>query len=118
MFSITGRATVFRKPAWFKMRVFWVTQRTVREPRRGQQVGRGARRVPSACEAPIAEHFQPVRMGLAGQQLGRTVIDAVGMLAAQEPAVVEKELQQREVVGAELSAEEEVVAESAVEVLD
>ena len=35
-----------------------------------------------------------MRVGLAGQQLGRTGVDSLGMLAAQKPPMIEKELQQ------------------------
>jgi hypothetical protein len=69
-------------------------------------------------EALAAEHFQPVWVGSAGQQLGRTLADSLGMLAAEKPSVVEEELQQGEIFRVSVSAQEEVVAESAVEILD
>ena len=69
-------------------------------------------------KARIAEHLQPVGMTLARQQLRRTFVHAFGMLAAQEAAMVEKELQQDQVLGAELSAQEEISAQATVDVLD
>src|SRR5260370_35927843 len=57
-------------------------------------------------------------MTLPAQQFGRAFVDAFGMLAALEAAMVEKELQQGQVVWAQVSAQEEVAAQSAIDVLD
>src|SRR5260370_34705282 len=57
-------------------------------------------------------------MTLPAQQFGRAFVDTLGMLAALEAAMVEKELQQGQVVRAEVSAQEEVTAQSAIDVLD
>src|SRR5713101_2213847 len=69
-------------------------------------------------ETRVAEQFQPVGMTLPAQQFGRAFVDAFGMLAALEAAMVEEELQQGQVVRTQLSAQEEVAAQSAVDVLD
>ncbi len=50
------------------------------------------------------------REGLAGQQFGGTFADAFGVGAAEEAAVVEEELWERQVVGPQVAAEEYVVA--------
>lgn len=71
----------------------------------------------SACATRVAEHFQPVRVSLAREQLGRALLDPLGMLTAQKASLIEKELQQGQVVRPQLAAEEKVVAEAAVEVL-
>ena len=59
-----------------------------------------------------------MRVRLAGEQFGGAFADTFGAFAAVEAAVVEEELEQGQVVGAELSAEGEVVPQPAVEVLD
>jgi hypothetical protein len=56
-----------------------------------------------------AEQAQPVRMRLAGQQLARALTPALGMPAAQEAAVVQKEAQQLQVAAAEMAAQGEVL---------
>src|SRR5260370_26977549 len=57
-------------------------------------------------------------MTLPAQQFGRAFVDAFGMVAALEAAMVEKELQQGQVVWAQVSAQEEVAAQSPIDVLD
>ena len=52
------------------------------------------------------------------QQLRRTLADSTGIFTAQVPAVVQEELQQRQVVLSQLPPQEEVAAQPAVEVLD
>ena len=59
-----------------------------------------------------------MRVGLAGQELCRTFADTIGAFAAIEAMVVEIELEQVQVIGAEVSAEGEVVSQTTVEVLD
>src|SRR5205823_1272945 len=59
-----------------------------------------------------------MRVGLAGEQFGRALAGALGAFATVEAAVVEEELEQRQVVGAEVAAEGEVVPQPTVEVLD
>ncbi len=71
----------------------------------------GARLI--AREPRVAEHLQPVRMRLARQQFGRALTNPLRMLAAQEAAVIEKELQQDQVIRPQLAAEKKVVAQSA-----
>jgi hypothetical protein len=55
------------------------------------------------ASSAIAEHFQPVRVGLASQQLRRTFIDALGMFAPQKSAVIQEELQYLQVAAADLA---------------
>lgn len=59
-----------------------------------------------------------MRVGLAGKEFGRTFSDAVGAFAAVEAMVVEIELEQGQVVGAEVSSEGEVGAQTTVEIFD
>src|SRR5262249_51468859 len=66
----------------------------------------------------VAEQRQPMRMGLAGQQFGRALAGALGTFAAVEAAVVEEELEQGQVVGAEVAPQGKVVPQPTVEVLD
>ena len=55
---------------------------------------------------------------LTRQQLGGTFPDSTGVVTAQVPAVVQEELQQRQVVLPQLPPQEEVASQPAVEVLD
>ena len=55
---------------------------------------------------------------MAREKFGGTFADTFGAFAAVEAAVVEEELEQGQVVGAEVAAEGEVVPQPAVEVLD
>src|SRR5437870_7690492 len=85
-------------------------------------MGGSFRRVAPACgsgtlEALVAQQLQPVRMLLAGQQLGRTLAHPLGMRTALKTTMVQKELQQRQVVGAQLATQKEVAAQTTVEVL-
>jgi hypothetical protein len=54
---------------------------------------------------------------LIGQEFGRALADPLGALAPQEMMVVEEELEQGQVIGPQMAAEEEVAAQPAVEVL-
>src|SRR2546422_3508198 len=56
-------------------------------------------------------------MRLARQQFRRALIDALGVLTAQEARVVEEELRQVQVVWPQVPPQEEVVAQAAVEIL-
>lgn len=71
-----------------------------------------------APESFVAEHFQPVGVRLPGKEFGRTPADPLGSLAAREAAVVQEELEQRQIVRPQMAAEKEVVAQPAVEVFD
>ena len=53
---------------------------------------------------------------LPGESLGRGLPHAIGTITSLQTPVVQEELQQRQVVRAELSPQEEVAAEPAVEV--
>jgi len=64
-----------------------------------------------ACEPRVTEQFQPVPMRLPTQQFGGAAVDPLGMLTTQETPVVEKELQQGQVVGSEVAPQEKVVAQ-------
>ena len=50
----------------------------------------------------VAEHLQPVRVRLAREKVGGALAGALGAVAAVEAAVVEEELEQGQVVGAEV----------------
>ena len=59
-----------------------------------------------------------MRMGLTGQQLGGGFATALGFFAACKRLMVEKEAQQIQISRPDLTAQEEIVAQAAVEVLD
>ena len=71
-----------------------------------------------AAEARVAEQFQPVAMGLAAEQLGGALADALRPIAAQEATMVEEKAQQVQVVVADVATQEEVISQAAVEILD
>src|ERR1700674_1182723 len=73
--------------------------------------------VSGANEASVAEHFQPMRVRLTGQQLGRCLSHALGTLTSLQPPVIQEELQQRQVIRAQVPPEEEVTPKPTVEVL-
>ena len=60
-------------------------------------------------ERRVAQQRQPVRVGLTRQQLCRALPHTLGMLAPHEPPMVQEELQQSQVVGPQMTAQEEVV---------
>ena len=64
------------------------------------------------------QQFKPMGVWPAGEQFGRALADAVGLFAAAEPLVVEEESQQVQEIAAELTAEEEIGPQAAVDVLD
>ena len=51
-----------------------------------------------------------MRMGLAREQLGGTLVHALRTFAAQEAAMVQEELQQLQITRADLPTQEKVVA--------
>src|ERR1019366_6524318 len=57
-------------------------------------------------------------MAWAGQQLGRAFAGSFGALASWETAVVQEELQQSQVVSAQMAPQEEVAPQAAVDILD
>src|SRR6202043_853904 len=69
-------------------------------------------------ESRVSEQLQPMCMALGVQQFGRAFVDAFGVFTTQIAAMVEEELQQRQVIVAEVTAQKEVAAQAAVEVLD
>src|SRR5262249_15055880 len=71
----------------------------------------------SPLEALVAEPLQPVRVRPAREEFRRTLAHPLGVPAAPEAGVVEKELQERQVARSQLPPEEEVGAQPAVEVL-
>ena len=79
-----------RKKAWFKNSGFWVTIRTLSAA--AQVVQRATWFWLIAARSAVAEHFQPVGVRLAGQQLGGTLVNAFRVFAAQKAAMVEEEL--------------------------
>lgn len=64
------------------------------------------------------EHIEPVRVTLAGQQLRRTLANALWTDAPDESAVIDKETKQLQVVVTDMTAQEEIIAQTAVEILD
>src|SRR4051794_35800482 len=70
--------------------------------------GGAATIVSGAAEEGVAEHFQPMRVRLPGQELGRGLTHALGAIAALQPAVVQVELQQGQIVRAQVAAKEKV----------
>ena len=70
------------------------------------------------AEAWVTQQLPPVGMRSTGQQFGRAFSDTSGVLAAAEAAVVEEESQQVQEIAAELTAEEEIGPQAAVDVLD
>src|SRR3954464_6380776 len=63
--------------------------------------------VSGADEANVAEHLQPMRVRPTGQQLGRCLSHALGTITTLQPPVVQEELQQRQVIRAQVPPEEE-----------
>src|SRR5262249_31795582 len=110
--------------ARFKRSGFWVTgggrQDNADDGRSRRPKGsRGwaRRRGCLAAEALVAAQFQPVGVSLPGQQLAWALADALWVFTPREPPVVEVVLQQLQVVRPELPAQEEVVSQSAIQVL-
>ena len=66
----------------------------------------------SALKQSEAEQFKPVRMALSGHQLFGTFAYALWQIAAQESAMIQKELEQSEVGRVQLFAQEEIIAQS------
>jgi hypothetical protein len=62
----------------------------------------------SAAEALKAEHLQPVRMVLAGEQLCRRFATAFRLSAVQIRTMVEEKAQQRKAGRADITAQEKV----------
>ena len=52
---------------------------------------------------------QPVRLGLAGEQLVGAAADSIGAVAAREPVMVQVEADEIQVFAAQMAAEEEVI---------
>src|SRR3954451_23515137 len=73
--------------------------------------------VSGAAEEGVAEHLQPMRVRLPCQELRRGLTLAVGAIAALQPAVVQVELQQGQIVPAQVAAKEKVTSQATVEVL-
>ena len=59
-----------------------------------------------------------MRMGSPGHRFSGALADALGAPALREGAVIEEEAEQVQIILAQLPAEEEVIPEAAVEVLD
>jgi len=100
--------SIARQEAWFKIGLFRVT---VTDPQRSRLdreffgIAHDLRAAPLvAGEQREAQHLQPVGMGLTAQQFGGAFADALGVLTAQEATVVEKELEQSQVVGPQVAA--------------
>src|SRR5512135_3444116 len=111
--------------AWFKNARFRVilgiSARTLIGPARCSGFTRvpGCRAGASAPREPrVPQKFQPVSVRLTRQQLRGALADPTGVFTAEVPAVVQEELQQRQVVLPQLPPQEEVAAQPAVEVLD
>src|SRR5512135_3843097 len=81
------------------------------------RVGAGFTRVPGCRagasvprEPRVPQKLQPVSVWLTRQQLRGTLADPTGVFTAEVPAVVQEELQQRQVVLAQLPPQEEVAS--------
>src|SRR5437660_5913138 len=73
----------------------------------GQGSQRGApTTVLGAAEEGVAEQLQPMWVRLPCQELGRGLTLAVGAIAAFQPSVVQVELQQGQIVRAQVAAKE------------
>ena len=70
------------------------------------------------AETLVAEQFQPVAMGLAGEQLGRGFADALRAIATNQTAMIQKESQQVEVAMTNVAAQEKVIAQATVDIFD
>ena len=70
-----------------------------------------------SLEASVAQQFQPMGMGLPIEQFGRALANAFGAVTAEAAVMVEIEPQQFQIVVANLSAKEEVVAKTTIAVL-
>src|SRR5262245_40044306 len=64
--------------------------------------------VSGADEARVAEQLQPMRVRLTGQQLGRGLAHPLGTITPLQRPVIQEELQQRQVIFAQVPPEEEV----------
>src|SRR6516162_9828741 len=69
-----------------------------------------------ATEPLVAQQFQPVPMSFPTQQFRWTLAHSLHMGAADKAMMVEKELQQRQVVSTQLSPQKEIVAQPTIEV--
>ena len=65
-----------------------------------------------------AEHFQPMRMGLASQQLCGTLPLALRAFAAEESPVIQEEAEEKQIVRADMSTQEEVRSQTTVDVFN
>src|SRR4051794_30434116 len=68
-------------------------------------------------ETRVAKQLQPVVVTLPRQQLRRALPFTLRTLASQETTVIQKELQQGQVVRAQLPPREEIVPQTTIEVL-
>jgi len=59
-----------------------------------------------------------MRMCLAVQQFCGTLADAFGSIATQEATMVEKKTQQMQIIVADMPAQEKIVPQATIEVLD
>src|ERR1022692_547549 len=71
-----------------------------------------------AVGSAVAKHLQPVRVSLAGQQLGRAFVYAFRVFTAQKAAMVQEELQQLQIARANFPTQEKITAQPAVDVFD
>ena len=104
--------------AWFISSHIWVATTDSERCRHSAGVGIGWPDGLIPREPDVAEHFQPVGVSFAGQQFRRAFADPFRPLTPQEAMVVEKELEQGQIVRSQMAAQEEVAAQPAVEVLD
>jgi hypothetical protein len=59
-----------------------------------------------------------MRVGLTGQELGGCFSLTLGAITPRQAPVIQEELQQRQIIHAEVPAEEEIAPQPAVDVLD
>jgi len=75
----------------------------------------GDRRLPELLEAEV---FQPMRMWFSGQEFCRAFAYPFRPFASHEDTVVQEEAQQIQITLLDISTQEEVVVQAAIEVFD
>src|SRR5262249_38072964 len=66
----------------------------------------------------VAEHLEPMRVRLASQELRWRFPHTARAIASLQSSVVQVELQQGQIIRAQMATEEEVASQAAIEVLD
>ena len=69
------------------------------------------------AESLESEQLEPMLVGVAIEQFGRTLADSLLSITACISVVIEKETQQIKIVVADMPPQEEIVPQAAVEIL-